>query len=556
VIRTAWVVDLADPQLTEAVSALRSLLAAADGLDLGVPVSVDDLRAADVVVVCVDRPLAPDLATALCDASVRTVLVGSTLTNGDPDGRLSEAAGLLLGPTTPPHDIRVRPGPDAFGTLRSTGHRHARTDHAGVHEHVHDRMVLVDKTFDDVAVLQMARVGLSEQPVLTWRPATATAAWTLGTTPEAVADRTTARTMLATLRMICDTPEKPPVGVGLLGYGAIGHEHRRAVQSVDGLHLVAVCDASEERRAAAKATAPGVVITDSADHLLERGDVDLVVVSTAPNTHADWALRALDAGKHVVVEKPFAIHTTEADDVLATARAAGLLTVVYQNRRYDPDYLAIARLVRSGVLGEVFSIETFVGGYGHPCNLWHSDEAASGGAFYDWGSHVFDQVLDLVPTDIAWVTATSHKRKWFDVTNADHSRTTIQFVDGVEAQFVHSDLAAALKPRWYVLGTAGAIVGHWRIATINSRTEIGTLAEDVLAPADSPPLLELHTPDGSVTQVATPSPEPHRFHRELADRLRFGLPMTVTAQQSRRVLAVMEAARISAEDGGRQVVPR
>ena len=153
----------------------------------------------------------------------------------------------------------------------------------------------------------------------------------------------------------------------------------------------------------------------------------------------------------------------------------GLLAVVYQNRRFDPDHLAVRRIIDRGDIGEVFHVETFVGGYGHPCNLWHSDEGVSGGAFYDWGSHLLDQVLDLIPTPIDYVTAAAHKRQWFDVTNADHSRVTIRFTDGVEAEFTHSDLAAALKPRWYVLGTRGAIVGQWRSEKIVARNDIGTL---------------------------------------------------------------------------------
>ena len=405
-------------------------------------------------------------------------------------------------------------------------------------------------------VLRTAYVGLAQHPVMTWRPETATATWAFGTVPGAVDDVTTTRSLLALLRHMRGEADVGPVRVGLLGYGAIGHEHSRAVRAGDGLQLSAVCDTSAARLAAAVDVAPSIATTADADELLARDDVDLVVVSTPPSTHASWALRAIRAGKHVVVEKPFAISTDEADEVMAEASAAGKLAVVYQNRRFDPDHLAVRRALRSGRLGEVFHIETFVGGYGHPCNLWHSDEGVSGGAFYDWGSHVLDQILDLVPTEIDHVTAASHKRRWFDVTNADHSRVTIRFVDGTEAEFVHSDLAAALKPRWYVLGTEGALVGSWRTESIVSRNDIGTLSEDVLAPADSPPLLDLHAADGSITRLATPPAQAYSFHRELADRLRLGLPMTVTAAQSRRVLAVMEAARISAEDNGRPVVPR
>ena len=333
-------------------------------------------------------------------------------------------------------------GPDGQ-RLHSAFHVHGDHAHHDEHEHLSGQVATVERIADDVRVLRTARLGLTDHPVLTWRPSTATAAWTMGTTPDAVADRDATRLLVQVLREMAEQPAPEPVRVGLLGYGAIGHEHSRAVRAVDGLTLTAVCDTSQERLHHAEAAAPGVATTTSAEALLERDDVDLVVVSTPPSTHATWALRAIAAGRHVVVEKPFAIRTAEADEVLAAAADAQLLAVVYQNRRFDPDHLAVRRMVDRGDLGEVFHIETFVGGYGHPCNLWHSDEGVSGGAFYDWGSHLLDQVLDLVPTQIEHVTAASHKRHWFDVTNADHSRVTVRFVDGVEAEFTHSDLAAA-----------------------------------------------------------------------------------------------------------------
>lgn len=546
--RLAWLVEIDHPDLRGALERLRADLG-------GAGFTVGDLADADVAVVWADRPLPRELAASLVSPGRRVVLAGPTLPLADPDRALAEAAGLVVGAAAPVHDVRLRLGPDALGGT-ATGHAHAEGDHLDTHDHVTDRVLLVDKAADDVAVLRTAAVGLSTHPVVTWRAETSTGAFTIGTTAASIADPTTRHSLLALLRYAVGAPEAAPVRVGLLGYGAIGHEHSRAARAVEGLELTAVCDTAASRREAAALAAPGIATTADADDLLARDDVDLVVVSTPPSTHASWALRAIRAGKHVVVEKPFAIRTSEADEVLREADDAGLLAVVYQNRRFDPDHLAVRRAVRSGALGDVFHIETFVGGYGHPCNLWHSDEGVSGGAFYDWGSHVLDQILDLVPTEIEHVTAASHKRRWFDVTNADHSRVTIRFVDGAEAEFVHSDLAAALKPRWYVLGTQGAITSQWRTERIVSRTDIGTLAEDVLAPADSPALLDLHHGDGSVTRLAEPPAPAYAFHRELADRLRLGLPMTVTAQQSRRVLAVMEAASESADDDGRPVAPR
>jgi scyllo-inositol 2-dehydrogenase (NADP+) len=548
VTRLAWIVEIDHPDLRAALDRLRADL---DGAGF----TAGDLADADVAVVWADRPIPRDLVASLVSPGRRVVLAGPTLPLADPDRALAEAAGLVVGAAAPVHDVRLRLGPDGISGTAS-GHAHAEGDHLDTHDHVTDRVLLVEKAADDVAVLRTAAVGLSTHPVVTWRAESSTGAFTIGTTSASIADPTTRHSLLALLRYAVDAPQAAPVRVGLLGYGAIGHEHSRAARAVDGLELTAVCDTAASRLEAAALAAPGIATTADADALLARDDVDLVVVSTPPSTHAAWALRAIRAGKHVVVEKPFAIRTSEADEVLREAADADLLAVVYQNRRFDPDHLAVRRAVRSGALGDVFHIETFVGGYGHPCNLWHSDEGVSGGAFYDWGSHVLDQILDLVPTEIDYVTAASHKRRWFDVTNADHSRVTIRFVDGAEAEFVHSDLAAALKPRWYVLGTEGAITSQWRTERIVSRTDIGTLAEDVLAPADSPALLDLHHGDGSVTRLAEPPAPAYSFHRELADSLRLGLPMTVTAEQSRRVLAVMEAASESADDGGRPVAPR
>ena len=293
--------------------------------------------------------------------------------------------------------------------------------------------------------------------------------------------------------------------------------------------------------------------------LLDDDDVDLVVVSTPPSSHAEWVLRALEAGKHVVVEKPFCLTVEEADRQVAAAAERGLLLAVYQNRRWDRDYQALKRVVRSGAIGEVFHFESFVGGYGHPCNYWHSDEAISGGAVYDWGSHYLDWVLDLLGTDVEWVSSTTHKRMWHDVTNADHSRVLLHYADGVEAEFTHSDLAAAMKPKFYVLGTQGAVVGDWRQESVVGRSPVGLLTEDRLAPADAPAALRVLVPDGaggtSETALSLPPAPADPFHRELADALLSGAPMSVTPEGSRRGVAVMQAAARSARDGGRPVAP-
>ena len=462
---------------------------------------------------------------------------------------VAEALGVHPGGTTPPHEVRVRPGPAAG----EVAHRLA-----GDLLVPREQVLLHARTEVDAAVQLTANVAFRDHPAAWSRPGAegrTRAATVLGGTPEAAEDPEVRRVLVRLVRHLLGRRDARPVRVGMLGYGAIGPEHARATAEVQGLELAAVCDPAPGRVEAARAVAPDVRAYRDGDDLLADDDVDLMVVSTPPSTHAEQVLRALEAGRHVVVEKPFCLTTAQADRQVAAAAERDLVLAVYQNRRFDPDWLALAAAVRSGAVGDVFHYESFVGGYGHPCNFWHSDEAVSGGAVYDWGSHYLDQVLDLFPQPVRWVSATAHKRVWHDVTNADHTRVLLHLEGGVEAEFTVSDLAAAPKPKFYVLGTAGALVGRWRRERVVGRDAVGRLVEEHLAPADAPAALTLHAPDGSVTEMAVPAAPPHAFHRQLADRLLSGVPMTVTPDASRRGVAVMEAATASARDGGRPVVP-
>ena len=524
---------LADPILAAAVAEAPWLGAAA--------LRQEPPDRADALLVVTDKPLGDDLASLL-DTPGRppVVLVGPTARSWGAGAGPVDAAGVSFAEVSRRHEIRVRStvlDPRAEGDLLLV-----------------DALPLVDKVMPDVTVLATAAMGLDEHAVATWRAQTSLGVLTVGADPATWQSRRFLRLLRRLVDHATGRAERPPVRVGLLGYGAIGHEHARACLAVPGLDLVSVCDSNPARVDVARQLVPALDSPADGRALLD-SDVELVVVSTPPDSHAGWALAALAAGKHVVLEKPMALSAAEADAVVSAAADNDRHVVVYQNRRWDPDFLALQRAVDDDRLGEVFHLEAFVGGHGHPCNYWHSDAAVSGGAIFDWGSHYLDQVLLLMPGAVTGVTAANHKRRWHDVTNADHSRLSLTFDDGAEATFIHSDLAAALKPKWYVLGTDGAIVGHWRNETVVARTDIGTLDEDPLAPADSPATVDLHHPDGSVTRLATPPPTPYAFHRELADRLVAGMPMSVTAAQSRDVVAVMEAAETSAAAAGSVVVP-
>ena len=166
----------------------------------------------------------------------------------------------------------------------------------------------------------------------------------------------------------------------------------------------------------------------------------------------------------------------------------------------------------------------------------------SGGAIFDWGSHFIDQILTVIPDQIAHVSGQNHKRVWMHATNADHAQVTVTFASGTQATFVNSDLAAARKPKFHVLGTKGAIVGDWDPA-----------AEPAVA--DLPAILTLHGSDGTRSVVALDRVAPFSFHHSIVEYLRNKTPMAVQALQSRNVVAIMEAAEQSALRNALPIVP-
>ena len=350
------------------------------------------------------------------------------------------------------------------------------------------------------------------------------------------------------------------LGVGIVGYGALGgmgYHHGLATGATPGLELVAVVDPDLDRRKAAQTDFPGIRAYASVDELAKDDDVELAFVATPPVHHVALTLTLLQAGKHVACEKPLFLTLAEADRLIVAAVAARRILTVHQNRRWDADFVAVRRAVDGGLLGELFSVETFVGGFAHPCRTWHSEMSVSGGAVYDWGAHHVDWILQLLGGPPSLVQAHGHKRVWHDVTNLDQVRVGFRWPDGREAEFVHSDIAAVRRPKFYIQGTAGTLVAHYRPLVFEriepGRGYVGERAHYAEAPAELT-LARYESGYGVTETRLPPAPEqPFAFHRNLADHLHLDEPLAVTAQSVREVVAVLEAAERSGARGGAPV---
>ena len=496
-----------------------------------------DLRPAGhrVLIAASDQPLHPGQAEEISEFVLRgggLILLHGTLAAWSSSGELADLARWAPGGTGLPTELFVRP--DAS---------HPLTHSLGSEWKVRDELYLSEgPPSGDANVLLRARWRFTDQVVAYERRHGDGRFMYIGLGHDVSTYEDDRFSMLVHRALLMAGGVQPAaeVGVGLIGYGAIARDHAAAIGAIPGLRLAGVCDLSSERREQAQREW-SVHTHARAEEMLEDPEVGLVVVGTPPSAHAGAVLTALAAGRHVVCEKPFALRVEEVDRMIGSASARDLVLTVYQSRRWDPDYLAMREAVRSGRIGDVFYMESFIGGYSHPCDFWHSHEAISGGTIYDWGSHYFDWILQMFPDTVRSVSAVAHKRVWHDVTNADQVRVDLAFSAGAQASFLQSDIAAALKPKWYVLGTEGAVVGEWQPESV---------------PADHPARVKVLRPAGAGSHeesLALSPRDDQGFYRNLADHLGWDEPLAVTPEEARRTVAVMEAATHSIARGGAQV---
>jgi len=346
-------------------------------------------------------------------------------------------------------------------------------------------------------------------------------------------------------------------GIGILGYApSVGKVHGMAAGKTPGLHVQAACDLNPRQRAQASADFPEIMTYATADEMAEDSRVELVIVATAPDTHARLSIQMLEAGKHVLCEKPLALSRRETDAMVETANRYSRHLSCHQNRRWDPDFRTINSAVNNNLIGDIFYVETFVGGFHHPCGYWHSHAPVSGGTSYDWGAHYIDWLVGLLPHPVESVIGTRHKRVWHDVTNGDQERIQIRFADGIEAEFIHTDIAAARKPKWYLLGTNGAILSEWKDTTAIDVDPLYYFETTDIPATEMMPDVTLfrRQPSGDVEQttLVLPDRNPLAFHFNLADHLLWGEPLAAPLADSVKVVRILEAAARSMANGGRQ----
>ncbi|MBD0841852.1 Gfo/Idh/MocA family oxidoreductase [Streptomyces sp. TRM68416] len=347
-----------------------------------------------------------------------------------------------------------------------------------------------------------------------------------------------------------------PLRVGLIGYGLAGSVfHAPLIAATEGLALDTVVTSNPERQKQARAEFPDVRVAATPDELFERAadDLDLIVVASPNKTHVPLATTALKAGLPVVVDKPVAGTAAEARELAALADERGVLLSVFQNRRWDNDFLTLRRLVADGELGDVLRFESrferwrpqLKGGWRES-----GDPAEIGGLLYDLGSHVVDQALALFGPAASVYAETDVRRPGAETD--DDTFIALTHTGGVRSHLYVSATTAQLGPRFRVLGSRAGYVKYGldpQEAALREGTRPGpgwgTEPESLwgrVGAGESP------LTGGGRPEPTLPGDYP-AYYAAVARAITSGGANPVTALEAAAALDVLEAARRSARDG-------
>ncbi len=344
----------------------------------------------------------------------------------------------------------------------------------------------------------------------------------------------------------------PDLRAAIIGYGLAGRFfHAPLIAATEGLTVGAVVTSDPRRKEQVAHEHPGATVLSRPEALWELADCDFVVVATPNHVHGSLARESIDRGVPVVVDKPLAATAAEAEDVVRRAAQAGVLLTVFQNRRWDSDFLTLARLIAEGRLGTVIRYESRFERW-RPApdrGAWRESAAPEegGGQLLDLGSHLVDQALTLFgPATHVYAEVDAHRGTPGD----DDAFVAIRHTGGVISHLRASAITAAPGPRLRVLGTEAAFV----ISALDSQ-------EDVLRTGTRPDTSpewgsEPESRWGALVKGEQSERVPSergdwpRFYALLAAALRDGGPPPVDPRDAVTTLRVLEQARRSAADGG------
>lgn len=336
------------------------------------------------------------------------------------------------------------------------------------------------------------------------------------------------------------------IRTGVIGYGLGGMAfHAPLVDAVPELELAAIATSRADE---VRARYPAMLVTDAAAMIADPS-IELVAISTPNDSHFPLAKAALEAGKHVVIDKPLANSVADGEALMALAEERGLVLAAFHNRRWDGDFLTVQKLLESGRLGDVMLAELRWDRYRpEVTQLWRDVPDVGSGMLADLGPHLIDQALMLfgmpeaLSADIAVQRVNARTDDYFELTLHYGKRRVI---------LCASRLIAASRPRFALHGTQGGFV-KYGLDPQEPAMRAGRSANDADYGVEDPAQHGVLTlADGTREVIPSERGDYRRFYSGVGQAIASGGPPPVTAADAVLGLRIIELARQSSAEGRR-----
>ncbi|MEX2416258.1 MAG: oxidoreductase [Paenibacillaceae bacterium] len=334
--------------------------------------------------------------------------------------------------------------------------------------------------------------------------------------------------------------------VGLIGYGFGGAVfHAPMISAVNGLELSVIFTSNEEK---VRLTYPDVKVTTNLESIWNNTEIDLIVISTPNTSHYELAKSALEASKHVVIDKPFVIDITEGEKLIELAKAKGKQLSVYQSRRWDSDFQTVHRLIIEDKLGEIYSFEAHYDRFRPEVkDRWKERNEPGSGTLYDLGSHLIDQALQLFGKPFT-VTADSLSQRQGSEVN-DYFHVILGY--GSCRVILHSgSLVRGRAPRYQIHGSKASFIKFGEDPQERNLLDGLRPGMPGWGQEDESEYGEFITSDG-MANVKIPSEVGayEQFYERMYQSIISDAPVPVMAEQSLDVIRVIQLAERSSEEG-------
>lgn len=342
-----------------------------------------------------------------------------------------------------------------------------------------------------------------------------------------------------------------PIQTGLIGFGFSGSTfHAPVIQAVPALKLTKVLSSKPE---VVKQSLPEAEITGTLEEMLNDPELELVIITSPNETHYPYAKEALAAGKHVVVEKPFVIRIEEADELIQLARKQNRILSVYQNRRFDSDFLTVQKCLSQELIGTVHTYHAHFHRFRPQVkDRWREWDLPGSGLLYDLGSHLVDQALVLFGLP-QFVSAELFKqRPQAQTTDAFH--LVLGYESGLRVRLEAGCLVKSPGPRYEIHGRQGTLI-KYGMDPQEEQLKNGLTPHAPEWGKERPEhyLKAVYEKDGLEISATIPSLAGcyEMYYQKLAEAIRTGSRPPVTAEEARETIRIIEAVIQSHREGRR-----